>query len=623
MKKITNILKAGAFVLLASLTMSSCTDGNDWGIDSMFDRLFGTTSINVTKDDKLARAEVAWSTTKDTQYYLIEVSTRELNDSVPMGADGSIVFGNDPAHRITASPDTINDLAANTTYYIRIKSVSDDPKKESRWVYADEPFTTVEVEQALNTPTEEDLPEGAGKVRMSWEKGLNVDHFTIAEVGTTDEPVTRNITSEEKAAGEAWLDGLKTFTQYTITIYNGTTARGTQVVMIPGIEISSEISDITSSSAVFSWETSTNVTHYAVVEAGQPKPDASQATALTSDEIAAHKVTLKNLKGSTSYTAYAYINGSLCSTSTFTTKKAKPQGYTEMSFAEAMANWDGLKGKVLVNITGTESNLDQTESIPDGVTHLVFWGEGTNATLTIKKGLGTSETVEKLEFDNLKIIDTGNTTLVYQNDKKGAIKDLELNSCTVTNIRGIVRLNAAAATPMSILLDDCVINGMGSKATSNFYGVLAGDKVVLNSIDVKVSNTTFNSCDGVSASQFFRAKSGQKGSIILENCTFYEMSEKDALFRDTKAMSITVSNVLFAKGGVRPFYGSGAVTSDLAVSGLYHTSDFTFAATDWGKSYTNLEITAGQLFPNATSTSLGKFASDVDASKKVGDQRYK
>ena len=99
---------------------------------------------------------------------------------------------------------------------------------------------------------------------MSWEAGLAVDHFEIMETGAT-EATSRVISSTEAAAGEAWVENLKSFTEYTITIYNGNNPRGSQTVTIPGLEIESTISDITANSAVFSWEETVDVDEYACV----------------------------------------------------------------------------------------------------------------------------------------------------------------------------------------------------------------------------------------------------------------------------------------------------------------------------------------------------------------------
>ena len=97
---------------------------------------------------------------------------------------------------------------------------------------------------------------------MSWEAGLAVDHFEIMETGAT-EATSRVISSTEAAAGEAWVENLKSFTEYTITIYNENNPRGSQTVTIPGLEIESTISDITANSAVFSWEETVDVDEYA------------------------------------------------------------------------------------------------------------------------------------------------------------------------------------------------------------------------------------------------------------------------------------------------------------------------------------------------------------------------
>ena len=294
-------------MLLASLAVSSCTEKSDWDIDSSYSRPFGTdeNGIGVETDNKVARATVTWSSTPSTDYYLIEISPNEMTDETPMGSDenDSQVYGNDPANRITKSPYTIDDLTANTTYYLRIKSVSGE--KESRWVNYKKTFSSVKEEAILNIPSSEDLPQGQGKVRMSWEAGLAVDHFEIVATGSTD-VTSRDISSAEVAAGEAWVENLKSFTEYTISIYNGNTLRGSQTVTIPGLEIESTISDITANSAVFSWEETVDVDEYACVPSTEGVPESG--TKLSAEDIAAHKVTITDLASSTEYTAYAFAN---------------------------------------------------------------------------------------------------------------------------------------------------------------------------------------------------------------------------------------------------------------------------------------------------------------------------
>lgn len=575
MKNIKNILGMGAFMLLTSLAVSSCTEKSDWDIDSSYSRPFGTdeNGISIETDSKVARAVVTWSSTSNTDYYIIEISPNEMTDETPMGSEenGNIVYGNDPANRIKQSPYTMDNLAVNTTYYMRIKSISGE--KESRWVNYKKTFASVKEEAILNIPTTEDLPEGQGKVRMSWEAGLAVDHFEIMETGAT-EATSRVISSTEAAAGEAWVENLKSFTEYTITIYNGNNPRGSQTVTIPGLEIESTISDITANSAVFSWEETVDVDEYACVLSTEGVPESG--TQLSPADIAAHKVAITGLASSTEYTAYAFANGSICSRITFTTKKGKPTGYTEMTWEDALANWDNLSGKVLINVSGTEGFAQEKESIAAGVTHLIFWGDSQDGqvNMTIKKGIGASGICDKVEFHNL-----------------------------------------------NVTIDDCIIKGLGRAATSNHYGLLLSDKVTLTTLNLVVSNTSIIVSKGASASQFIRHKSGQPGTITIKDCTFYDMSASDAFCRDTKDMTITISNTLFAKGGVKPFYNTSSVATTLNVNGLYKASDFSFVTPDWGKDYTSLPLTSDQLFPNGSSEDL-TFGADVPEEYRVGDQRW-
>ena len=623
MKNIKNILRTGAFMLLASLAVSSCTEKSDWDIDSSYSRPFGTdeNGIGVETDSKVARATVTWSSTPSTDYYLIEISPNEMTDETPMGSDenDSQVYGNDPANRITKSPYTIDDLTANTTYYLRIKSVSGE--KESRWVNYKKTFSSVKEEAILNIPSSEDLPQGQGKVRMSWEAGLAVDHFEIVATGSTD-VTSRDISSAEVAASEAWIENLKSFTEYTISIYNGNTLRGSQTVTIPGLEIESAISDVTANSAVFSWEVTVDVDEYACVPSTEGVPESGSK--LSAGDIAAHKVTITGLASSTEYTAYAFANGSICSRITFTTKKGKPTGYTEMTWEEALADWDNLSGKILINVSGTEGFAQEKETIAAAVTHLFFWGDSQDGqvNMTMKKGIGSTGACERVEFHNLNITDEGKTTLIYQNNASASIKEVEISSCTFTNIRGVVRLNAAASNAMSITIDDCIIKELGSQNSgSNHYGILQSNNVTLNSINLTISNSSFINATYNTASQYVRPKSGQAGTLTIKDCTFYNMSATDALFRDTKELAMNISNTLFAKGGIKPFYNTGSVATTLNINGLYRASDFAFGATDWGKDYTTLSLTSDQLFPNGASGDL-TFGADVPEENRVGDPRW-
>lgn len=321
MKNIRNILAKGVFMLLVSLLAMACTEKSDWGIDASYSRPFGTNEdgINVTKDEKVARVTVTWDAMPGVEYYILEISKNELTDEIPMGSEenGNLVYGNTVENRILKAPFLIDNLEAGAEYYLRIKSVANG--KESYWAYLDEPFKTVTEEDVLNVPAEEDLPVASGKVRMSWEAGLTVTHFEI--VGGAA-PIERAITAEEAVAGEAWIEGLKIFTAYTISIYNNETLRGSQEVVVPGLEIESTVDEITANTARFSWDNTVDVDQYICQPSSAPTPDdATGAVSLSVSEVNEHAVIIPNLEPSTEYTVYAFYNGAICARATFTTKK--------------------------------------------------------------------------------------------------------------------------------------------------------------------------------------------------------------------------------------------------------------------------------------------------------------
>lgn len=376
MKNIRNILAKGVFMLLVSLLAMACTEKSDWGIDASYSRPFGTNEdgINVTKDEKVARVTVTWDAMPGVEYYILEISKNELTDEIPMGSEenGNLVYGNTVENRILKAPFLIDNLEAGAEYYLRIKSVANG--KESYWAYLDEPFKTVTEEDVLNVPAEEDLPVASGKVRMSWEAGLTVTHFEI--VGGAA-PIERAITAEEAAAGEAWIEGLKIFTAYTISIYNNETLRGSQEVVVPGLEIESTVDEITANTARFSWDNTVDVDQYICQPSSAPTPDdATGAVSLSVSEVNEHAVIIPNLEPSTEYTVYAFYNGAICARATFTTKKGKPVGYTEYNGVEALiADWDDLSGNILVTISA-DADLSNKSEIPAAVTNYnLFSGE--------------------------------------------------------------------------------------------------------------------------------------------------------------------------------------------------------------------------------------------------------
>ena len=169
--KIKNIFGM-SLAFLAMTPMVSCTDKNDWEVDSAHDRLFGVKSSALsvdTDDDQPTKIAVNFSAyDKNTEYYIVELSTDSLYDDVPMGGENARIFGEDKS--ITSAPVDINNLEEYTKYYMRVKAMS-STKAESKWVYYKDgdSFRTPGI---LHDVLEKDRLDD--NIRLTWIPGSNV-----------------------------------------------------------------------------------------------------------------------------------------------------------------------------------------------------------------------------------------------------------------------------------------------------------------------------------------------------------------------------------------------------------------------------------------------------------------
>ncbi|MBM6991860.1 MAG: DUF4957 domain-containing protein [Prevotella sp.] len=209
MKYIKNIIARSTMLCFAVLSLASCTDGNDWSVDSVYDRLFGPNESNIAVKPDATGAQVTFTLVSGAESYVIEVSTDSL-----FGSD--VQSYGESTSKITASPVYITDLVSDTTYFLRMKSVS-STKTESSWARLDGHFKT-KSEQILET-IDESTDLTATSVTLRWPAGSEV---TTVKCNDT----TYELTADQIAAGTITITGLQPETEYTANIYNGTKKRG-------------------------------------------------------------------------------------------------------------------------------------------------------------------------------------------------------------------------------------------------------------------------------------------------------------------------------------------------------------------------------------------------------------
>ena len=206
-------------MLLGAVSFSSCADQNDWDVDSSFDRLFHTTSLSVSPDEN--SAEITFDKTPNTTSYQVEYSTEELNDEMELGT-----AANSKTATLTTTPATIDGLEAETTYYLRLRSMNDEGKT-SKWVYLEDKSFTTKAEQIISkvTPKAKSALVEFGEnkdlsnvTRIAW---YHVSNGEEAEEGSVD------INGSDLATTKSFnIEGLKANYSYTVRVFAGDKKRG-------------------------------------------------------------------------------------------------------------------------------------------------------------------------------------------------------------------------------------------------------------------------------------------------------------------------------------------------------------------------------------------------------------
>lgn len=538
MKAIKYIYGLGLSAVLSGMLFTSCTDANDWGVDTSFDRLFGTKQSSFTVTEGAVSAEVKWDATVNTEYYIIEVSTDSLYDDIPMGAENSIVYGEDGS--IIQSPYTITGLLGETTYYLRIKSMSKD--KQSNWVYLPDYKFTTDKEQILNEPSETEITDEA--VSLTWEAGLEVTHITYTQDGTL---VTYELSDEEKAAGKVTLMGLLAMTDYTFYIYNGEILRGEiEVTTGQSVMVESTMNNVAKNSATFSWDTSVGrLTGYYFAEGDVYPQEANHS--LTDEQIASGKIELTGLEPNTTYTVAVMRDKTVRAMQTFKTEMGIPSDYTQVTVADA-SDWNnalaGNSGKLAIVLAGDVDISNGTAQIPSGITSLLVWGGDDTSvkSYTFKtKGISFAGNMDAVELYNMNLISNGSTgNYIFDlNGITANVTSLSVTSCDVSETRGVCRVRSGSSVKIeNAQFSDCRFKEIGS------YGLITQEGAsVINNVVIK--NSTYYP---YSAGKYLlQNKASNSIRMTIDSCTFYGFTYA-ILDNQAGGFEVNISNTIF--GGI-------------------------------------------------------------------------
>lgn len=558
--KTINKFFSSILIMFLGFSVVSCTDGNDWGLDSAFDRLFGVGEDDITVEATATTATVtfsAMSATKDSLYFVIEVSKDSLYDDVAMGGERAKVFGLNK--EIKKSPYVLTGLDGDSKYYMRIKTMS-DTKNESKWVYYKdgESFKTL-AEQIFDEVLADDYTDS--EVTLRWNAPADsVTNILIVQGTDTTNYV---LTDTEKANQTCTFTGLTPLTTYTFIIYNGEAKRGTQTV--------------TTTAA---------------------PPAASYTEYLDADIERFNQAAINEIMAKAqAETGSANVSVTIVFPADRTIDVI---GDDTQSDPGALTIPDGMS----VNFFGR--------------------GGGETPVLRLLKSIDIAGSHNFITFQHLKIVDDGSGANYLINQSKGCTVDkIEFNDCEVSGMKNtFFRLQGSEAKVINnLVIDNCLIHDLGSGYSFIHVDDNGNQAVYVNNI--KMTNSTFwNIC--VSGKTFIYSEKVNMNSIYMEYCTFYNNNGSGQYFIDfnDKAYgpeSFSVLNCVFGKTPDEATNKNIRAKIEPEVVNTYCASDF--YKSKGFPNITILDYTSDKLFVDPANADFHFITGTLDNSG-AGDPRW-
>ena len=517
--KLKSIYGLALAALAAGAAVTACTDANDWDTNPAFDRMFGVNSNKIsieTDQEDPSTVNVTFNPIQGAEYYIIEVSTDSLTDEVEMGGEHATVYGEDKS--LTKSPATLVNMREETSYYMRMKTMS-STTPESKWVYYNlgAPFKTLGI--IYDVPSA-DILENSVTLRWITKTGT-VTHitYTTSENGQ-DVTETRTLTDAEIAAGVCTITGLKENKTYKFAIYNGEVLRGTKTVKtakaMPWATVRQELGD-----------------------------DVTQIDQELMDMLAQKALDIMAAEGKDTASVTIGV----------------PAGKT-------------------LTLGTTEESLNVPEGI--SVTFFGLAGEvPTLQVYKFLDVAGNHGYVrfEHINVDGMYDGDAGVKGCEYVINQEAAcsIDSLSFVECNISNLNSaLVRIKSGDYKEINKLrIDNCIVTNHAGA-----YQFLCFAKVDFKIDDIEITNSTFNKiCQG-KKTFIDLENSAYNTNINVEGCTFYNLLGDGAYLISAKGVTGSVNatffKVLLAKTYTEKARGYQGDNITISAPSSYLLSDFVF-----------------------------------------------
>lgn len=380
------------------------------------------------------------------------------------------------------------------------------------------------------------------------------------------------------------------------------------------------------------WNNKMNVTHLAYWKSADGEEAEMQTLQLNAQQKANGQATISDLLSGTSYVIRIYNEETRRGEYSVKTLgiATGSGGIIELKSADAgtfntLLTESAASGVTVLAIVFTDS--DQVYeigkiTIPTGIDSLYFVGnisaDGKLPELFITR-VEMANPMSLLAFQGIDLnsnLDGAN--YLFDVGNTNCFKNILFSGCTMRNIgRSLVRLNNEDLVVESIIIDDCLLNNIGSKG----YGMFNFGKDMSVGL-IAIHNSTITE---FGSDRLMHLKGGI-GEINIDKCIFCNYTSKSSeIFRfDKEPGRIDVTNCIFTgtNGGSPINSGRSDYSAYLEFYGCFLTSDFTVK----DRVFTNatiLDITSEEMFVDPTNGDFHlkegvRFAGE----KVVGDPRW-
>lgn len=186
---------------LSTYALTSCSDADDEITSITLKRNLSPINLDASAVSETT-AEIKWTESANATSYNLEVF-----------ADDSLTFGGTPEKTISAIAGNtvkLTGLQFDTKYSVRVQAITEgDESRTSTWNGI---FFKTSAKQFMVNPKPADIADRSVIISWNVEEGYDVTNIVI---GT----INHQITSDEKAAGKATIEGLNPETEYTAYLY--------------------------------------------------------------------------------------------------------------------------------------------------------------------------------------------------------------------------------------------------------------------------------------------------------------------------------------------------------------------------------------------------------------------